>query len=126
MCMMARPKGVRDFEQIRSAIDEFMAGEKLTDIGERRGVSQPTVSYWLRKWGLKLYPTTFRLRKQGRRKDTVPNRRDQKIIKMIVTGRTFGEVAKKYGISRTRVAAIVATWGERGYKVPVAESAALE
>ena len=39
MCMMARPKGKRDFEQIRSAIDEFMAGEKPVDIGERRGAS---------------------------------------------------------------------------------------
>lgn len=119
---MARPKGKRDFEQIKSAIEEFMAGEKLVDIGERRGVSQPTVSYWLRKWGPKLHPTTFQLRKQGRRKDIEPNKRDQKIIKMIVTGRTFGEVAKKYSISRTRVRAICATWRERGYQVPAAET----
>lgn len=122
MCM-ARPKGKRDFEQIRTAIDEFMAGEKLVDIGDRRGVSQPTVSYWLRKWGPKLHPTTFKLRKQGRRKETEPNKRDQKIIKMIVTGKTFGEIAKKFGISRTRVAAIGTTWRNRGYQLPVDQTA---
>jgi len=119
--MMARPKGKRDEAEIKSAIEEFMAGEKLTDIAERRGVSQPTISYWLRKWGTHYFPAQFKLRKQGRRMATEPTARDKKIMKAIASGRTFGEVAKKHGISRTRVAAICETWASRGYRVKIVD-----
>jgi hypothetical protein len=116
--MMARPKGKRDVAEIKSAIEECMAGATLTSIAERRGVSQPTISYWLHKWGKVYYPT-FKLRKQGRRQAVVPTKRDQRILKAIASGRTFGEVANKHRISRTRVASICKTWADRAYKVPV-------
>jgi transposase len=116
--MMARPKGKRPEAEIRSAIEEFMAGEKLNAIADRYGVRQPTVSYWIHKWGEAFFPGQFKLRKQGRRKDLAPNKRDQNIMRMVVEGKSSGQIAMKYAISRTRVAAICKTWGSRGYKVP--------
>lgn len=114
--MMARPNGRRDEAVIKTAIDRFMRGDKLDDIAETAGVKQPTVSYWLRKHGLKLYGKGFRLRKQGRRKATQPNSRDKDIMKKLAAGMPTTVLADDYGLSRTRIAAICNTWIARDYK----------
>lgn len=117
--MMSRPKGKRDPAVLRAAIKSFMAGEKLVDIAARHRVKQPSVSYWLRKYGPKFYPKTFKLRKQGRRMATEPCDRDKEIMRLVVTeGKKCAEVSRTYGITRSRVVGIVKTWVDRGYKVP--------
>lgn len=116
--MTTKPKAKRPEADIRSAIVEYMAGEKLKAIAGRHGVHQATVSGWARKWGDAFYPGQCKLRTQGRRKDVFPNKRDQKIMKMLLEGRTLRKIAMKYGISRARVAAIYKTWHDRGYEVP--------
>jgi len=117
--MMSRPKGKRNVADIKAAIKSFMAGDKLVDIAAHYGVKQPSVSYWLKHFGPKYYPKTFKLRKQGRRRDTEPCERDKEILRLIaVEQRQCAEVGRTFGITRSRVTGIVKTWGERGYKVP--------
>ena len=72
--MMARPKGKRrPMKEIAQAVKMYVRGDLMTDIASRFGVTQPTVSYWVRRYGDKFSPRKFKLRTQGRHTIKEPN-----------------------------------------------------
>jgi len=112
--------GKRTEAELRAAIDSCMRGEKLKDIAVRHGVQRPTVCYWLRRYGLKFYPDTFKLPKPGRRRNLEPSARDKAMFELNLT---YQELANIFRISRSRVIRLFQMWADRGYKVPVENAA---
>jgi transposase len=102
---------------VKAALESYIAGEKMTVIAARYGVTQPTVSYWVKRHGKSMAGKRYLMskRKQGRRRDTEPNERDKKIILFALLGVPVVRIANAYGVSRSRANFIIATWDERGY-----------
>jgi len=120
--MMARPKGKpRAMKDIRQAVEMYIAGEKMDDIAEKFGVTQPTVSYWMKRHGKSLGHDRYiqSIRKQGRRQDAEPSERDQEIVCKALMGVPAAQIAKNKGITRARASYIFKTWVSRGYRPPV-------
>lgn len=119
--MMARPKGKpRAMADINTAVEMYTAGDRMTDIADRFGVTQPTVSYWMQRYGLAIGGRSFvrSKRKQGRRPDVVPNERDQEIMLWASLGMPASHIAQRVGITRARASYIIKTWSKRGYTPP--------
>jgi len=95
--MMSRPPGHRDQTEIRQCIEEFAHGAKQKDLAEKFGVSQPTISYWIRTFGDAIMGKKFKFRKQGRPKLKEPSQRDKDILKSVAAGTKYGDVAAHYG-----------------------------
>jgi hypothetical protein len=114
--MMSRPPGHRDEIEIRQCIEEFAHGAKQKALAEKFGVKQPTISYWLHRFGKKFMGPKFRVRKQGRPKLPEPSARDKEIIAKCAAGLSFSDAATEYGITPTRVCAICNLWVRRGYR----------
>lgn len=119
--MMARPKGKpRAAEDIRKAVEMYIAGDKMNDIAAPFGVTQPTVSYWMKRHGKRIGKKRFidAQRKQGRRQDEEPNDRDKEIVYLASLGVPASHLALQNGVSRARASYIIKTWLGRGYVPP--------
>lgn len=114
--MMARPTGHRDEAEIRQCIEEFAQGAKQKDLATKYGVRQPTISYWVRAYGKKVMGTKFRFRSQGRPKLSQPSDRDKEILRLVAEGSRYSDIARKFGISDSRVGAICDLWVKRDYR----------
>jgi len=110
-----RPKGNRPREQIIAAVTAYVGGELMDDIAARFGVTQPTVSYWVNKYGQECGGAKFVRRKQGRRAEVAPDQRDMRILFKAINGSSFAAIGREHGISRARVAYIVKTWRQRSF-----------
>lgn len=115
--MMARPRGPkRSKKVIAEAVKRYMANEPVDDIAKDIGVTQPTVSYWMKRYGKLFGNRRFRLRTQGRRKNLEPCDRDKQILFLHSLGVPAAKIAREYGFkSRARASFIIKTWRERGY-----------
>lgn len=117
--MMARPPGShRSKAVIQEAVKRYMSDELVETIASDVGVTQPTISYWMRRYGKDMGGTGFKRRSRGRRLAEVPTGRDQDIISLRDCGVPIRFIGKMFGLARQRVNFIVKTWAERGY-VPV-------
>lgn len=117
--MMARPKGKpRAMKDIRQAVKMYIDGVKMDDIAAKFHVTQPTVSYWMKRHGEDIGKGDFiqAQRKQGRRAETAPNERDAKIMTLVALGVPAAKVGQDHGLARQRAWFIVKTWTDRGYK----------
>lgn len=119
--MMARPKAKRPVKDIRRAVELYICGSKMQDIADMFNVTQPTVTYWVKKHGKSMFGKTYEksVRSQGRRTDEVPNERDKNLIYKAAAGVPVTAQAKELGISRARASYIVKTWIDRGYTPPI-------
>ena len=120
--MMARPKGKpRARKDIRQAVKMYIDGVKMTEIATKFGVTQPTISYWVKRHGKSISGERYlkARRKQGRRQDEAPNERDKEIILKIMLGVPAAHIADQNGLSRARASFIVKTWTNRSYKPPM-------
>lgn len=116
--MMARPKGKpRAMKDIRRAVNMYIDGVKMDDIAAQFGVTQPTVTYWMKRHGESLGRAKFiqSKRKQGRRADTTPGERDADICLKVKLGVPAAQMGTQHGITRARASYIVKTWDKRGY-----------
>jgi hypothetical protein len=98
-----------------------MARVPVDVIAAEAGVTQPTVSYWMKKYG-KTYEKygkgEFTRRTRGRRKETEPNDRDKEIVYLSSLGMPAAHIAEKHKMKRSRASFIIKTWRERGYVPP--------
>lgn len=118
--MMARPAGKpRAMADIREAITMYKANVKVADIAEKFGVTQPTISYWVRRHGSSIGGKSFKVRKQGRRKNDAPCARDAEIMQMAGMGVPQVVLARILAVTRSRVSYIVKTWTKRGFQPEV-------
>lgn len=120
--MMARLKAKsRDTAAIFRAVEMYTQGKKVVEIAELFNVSQPTISYWVKEHGKKLFGSQFKSRSQGRHQDETPSDRDKDIILQVLMGMPCVRVAEqqKPELSRARISYIVNTWINRGYKPPM-------
>lgn len=115
--MMARPKTKRPMATIRQAVKLYIDGVKMDVIAEKFGVTQPTVSYWVKRHGKTMFGRKYTKskRQRGRRMDLVPNERDAEIVRQVHVGIPAIRLAEQYGIKRQRASYIAKTWRERGY-----------
>jgi hypothetical protein len=108
---------------IRQAVERYIAGDKMNDIAAHFGVTQPTVSYWVKRHGLTIGAARYKkaLRHRGRRMDKEPSKRDQEIILFSALGVPFSDIikGKGYEVSRARIGYIVKTWKKRGWVPPL-------
>lgn len=112
-----RPKGRRPREQIIAAVKAYVAGELMEDIAARFGVTQPTVSYWINKFGQQYGGTKFFRRNRGRRAEISPNTRDMTMLFKAINGAPLASIGREHDLTRARVSYIVKTWGQRGFVV---------
>jgi len=120
--MMARPKGKpRPMKDLKQAVEMYIAGIKMTEIAAKFGVTQPTVSYWVKRHGNTLGKDRYwkAVRKQGRRQDKVPSDRDRDIVMKALMGMPVSHIGVAMGMTRQRSSYIVKTWLERGYQPPL-------
>ena len=105
---------------IRKAVALYIAGEKMNDIAAKFGITQPTVSYWVKRHGKNMGDghSAITMRKRGRRRDKVPCDRDKEIVFLAALGVPAAHIGKEYGFTRARASYIVKTWLSRGYVPP--------
>ena len=119
---MARPRGKnRSKEEVRAAVLRYMAGDKVEAIANDMGVAQPTISYWMKKYG-KLFGDAegqkFKRRGRGRRMAEEPCDRDKEILNLYACGVPPAHLARVYGVKRQRAWSIIQAWLARGYQPP--------
>ena len=86
---------------ITTSIARLLTRTRLTQnsIAARCGVSSTTVSAIAREIGIGLWAR----KSERKRRSPAQPARDREIIRQVAMGRTYGEVGKRYGISRQRV-----------------------
>ena len=114
---MPRLKGRRSNSILAAAIKDYMAGDPVKLIAQRFEVSQPTITYWAKKFGSRFGGPGFVLRSQGLRPDKEPTERNRQILEMADLYSQV-HIAKLFGLSRERISTIISTWKERGLPIP--------
>src|ERR1044072_3567689 len=108
---MSRPKVATPMEVIESALEDYTNRSLLVkDIAAKYGVTEPTIVYWVMKFGEE---RGIELRGPGCRPRAVPTVRDRRILRR-ASEVPYDIVAEEFGTTRQRIGRIVSIWRERG------------
>jgi hypothetical protein len=103
-------------EVIESALEDYTNRSLLVkDIAAKHGVTEPTIVYWVMKFGV---DRGIELRKPGCRPRAVPSVRDRRILRR-ASEVPYDMVAEEFGVTRQRVGRIVSIWRKRKWVEPL-------
>ena len=113
---MSRPKIPTPEHIIEQALDDYTNDSLLVeDIAKKYGFTEPTIVYWVKKYGER---RGIKLHGRGCRPRAIPTVRERQILRR-ATEVPYHIVGSEFGVSRARVGKSVTTWKERGWVEPL-------